>query len=96
MWWLLIEQVQDYKELCEAITKINQKIMGEYNALKAQLELAEATNESNDITKNSTIVSLSEQVKQLKENFDDLDTKAGTKVLFPYKSRMQFTSSVGK
>lgn len=78
---LLIEQVQDYKELCEAITKINQKIMGEYNALKAQLELAEATNESNDITKNSTIVSLSEQVKQLKENFDDLDTKAGTKVL---------------
>ena len=43
--------------------------------------MAEATNESNDITKNSTIVSLSEQVKQLKENFDDLDTKAGTKVL---------------
>jgi len=78
---LLIEQVQDYKELCEAITKINQKIMGEHNALKAQLELAEATNESNDLAKNSTIVSLSEQVKQLKENFDDLDTKAGAKVL---------------
>jgi len=43
--------------------------------------LAEATNESLDISKNSTIVSLSEQVKQLKENFDDLDTKAGAKVL---------------
>jgi hypothetical protein len=78
---LLIEQVQDYKELCEAITKRNQQIMSEHNALKAQLELAEATNESLDISKNSTIVSLSEQVKQLKENFDDLDTKAGAKVL---------------
>jgi archaellum component FlaF (FlaF/FlaG flagellin family) len=78
---LLVEQVQDYKELCSAIMKRNQQIMNEHNALKAKLELAEATNESNDITKNSTIVSLSEQVKQLKENFDDLDEKAGAKVL---------------
>lgn len=78
---LLVEQVQDYKELCEAIMKRNKQIMNEHNALKAKLELAEATNESNDITKNSTIVSLSEQVKQLKENFDDLDEKAGAKVL---------------
>lgn len=78
---LLVEQVQDYKELCEAITKRNQQIMGEYKAIQAKLELAEATNESLDINKNSTIVSLSEQVKQLKENYDDLDEKAGAKVL---------------
>lgn len=78
---LLVEQVQDYKELCGAIMKRNQQIMNEHNALKAKLELAEATNESNDIAKNSTIVTLSEQVKQLKENFDDLDEKAGAKVL---------------
>jgi chromosome segregation ATPase len=55
--------------------------MNEHNALKAKLELAEAANESNDIAKNSTIVTLSEQVKQLKENFDDLDEKAGAKVI---------------
>lgn len=78
---LLVEQVQDYKELCEAIMKRNKQIMNEHNALKAKLELAEATNESNDIAKNSTIVTLSEQVKQLKENFDDLDEKAGAKVI---------------
>ena len=75
------KSIMDYKELCSAIMKRNQQIMNEHNALKAKLELAEATNESNDITKNSTIVSLSEQVKQLKENFDDLDEKAGAKVL---------------
>lgn len=78
---LLVEQVQDYKELCEAIMKRNKQIMNEHNALKAKLELAEATNESNDMAKNSTIVTLSEQVKQLKENFDDLDEKAGAKVI---------------
>lgn len=78
---LLVEQVQDYKELCGAIMKRNKQIMNEHNALKAKLELAEATNESNDIAKNSTIVTLSEQVKQLKENFDDLDEKAGAKVI---------------
>lgn len=78
---LLVEQVQDYKELCEAIMKRNKQIMNEHNALKAKLELAEAANESNDIAKNSTIVTLSEQVKQLKENFDDLDEKAGAKVI---------------
>ena len=78
---LLVEQVQDYKELCEAIMKRNKQIMNEHNALKAKLELAEATNESNDISKNSTIVTLSEQVRQLKENFDALDEKAGAKVL---------------
>ena len=78
---LLVEQVQDYKELCEAIMKRNKQIMNEHNALKAKLELAEATNESNDIAKNSTIVTLSERVKQLKENFDDLDEKAGAKVI---------------
>ena len=77
---LLVEQVKDYKELCEAITKRNQQIMNEFQATKAKLELAEATKESIDISKNSTIVTLSEQIKTLKESFDDLDEKAGAKV----------------
>lgn len=77
---LLVEHVEDYKELCMAITKRNKQIMNEYESMKAKLALAEATKEDGDLEKNSTIVSLSEQIKELKENFDNLDVKAGQKV----------------
>ena len=78
---LLIEQVADYKELCEAITKRNQQLMSEYNALKAKLMLAEATVDSKRLSRNEQIVALSENVKTLKESYDALDEKAGAKVV---------------
>ena len=78
---LLIEQVADYKELCEAITKRNQQLMNEYNTLKAKLMLAEATADSKRLTRNEQIVALSENVKTLKESYDALDEKAGEKVV---------------
>lgn len=77
---LLIDQVADYKELCEALTKRNQILMKEYNEMKANVALLEAKNEDNDLAKNQKIVSLSEKVNELTENFDNLDVKAGEKV----------------
>ena len=78
---LLVEQVEDYKELCEAITKRNQQLMTEYNTLKAKLSLAENMVEDTRLSRNEQIVSLSENVKTLKENFDALDEQAGAKVV---------------
>lgn len=78
---LLVEQVSDYKELCEAITKRNQQIMNEYKALQAKLSLAEASSEDSRLERNKNIVTLSSQVKELKENYDKLDIQAGNKVM---------------
>lgn len=77
---LLVEQVHDYKKLCEAVVKRNQQIVNEYKSLKAKLELAEATNDSLDLDKNSKIVSLSEQIRVLEEKYNELDENAGSKV----------------
>lgn len=77
---LLVEQISDYKELCEAITERNQKLFKEYNEMKAKVALYEAQLEDNDISKNQKIVSLSEKVNELEESFENLDTRAGEKV----------------
>lgn len=78
---LLMEQVTDYKELCEAMTKRNRQILEESNKLKEKLSIAESKADDKELEKNQTIVSLSEQVKELKDNYDKLNEAAGNKVV---------------
>jgi hypothetical protein len=64
---LLKEQVTDFKNLCETLTKRNNELISENNKLQEKLSLSEKITEKKIINANKEIVSTSTEIDKLKE-----------------------------
>lgn len=77
---LLVEQVADYKALCEALSERNQQLVKEFQALKLKHELLESKEDDSVLARNTKVAELESKLAEAQKKYDDLDYSAGSKV----------------
>lgn len=78
---LLVEQCADYKTLCEALSKRNQELVKEYQALKLKFDLNESKEEDSVLARNQKVAELESKLEEATKKYDELDFAAGNKMV---------------
>lgn len=78
---LLVEQCADYKTLCEALSKRNQELVKDYQALKLKLDLNESKEEDSVLARNQKVAELESKLEEATKKYDELDFAAGSKMV---------------
>jgi hypothetical protein len=69
---ILNEQVDDYKALCEELTKRNQKLLEDNKNLYKQVMISKKLTEKTEVVKNKELTSTNSELETLKEKLDDM------------------------